>query len=140
MYRAPADPPLLVTAFANRVIGVVPSTGQIAWEVVLEGLVTSPEIAIEQGVVIAVNMDFVTFIDHATGQLRGRVALPQENRARPTIIVHDGYLYIGRTGDLTCVSFSGQVMWSQPFTGRGYGAMALGFPGNIRQADHQGSR
>ena len=139
MHRSSAYP-LLVTAFSNRVFGIVASTGQIAWEHVLEGLNTLPEIAIEQGVVIVVNMDSVTFIDHATGQLLGRTNIPETNRSRATVVVQDGYVYIGRNGDLCCVSFAGQLMWHQPFTGRGFGAIALGFPGNIRQGDHQGRR
>jgi hypothetical protein len=130
---------LLVTSFNNRVFGIVPSTGEIYWEHVLEGLVTSPEIAIEQGVVIAVNMDYVTFMDHATGLLIGRVALPTANRMRPTMIVHERHVYIGRAGDLSCVSFDGRLLWTQPFPGRGHGTMAIGFPGNIRQGDHMGS-
>ena len=49
-------------------------------------------------------------------------------------------LFIGNSGAVACYSRSGDFLWEQYFTGEGFGEPALGFPGNVRQADDKGTR
>lgn len=136
MYRQDAHPnrSTLVTAFAGKVFGLDRRTGATLWTHALDqnGVL---EIAIHEGVVIVVTRGTLSFIDYATGRGLARVTLVGQWAGRPTMIVDDGHIYIGRHGELSCYKLTGQPVWNQPFPGQGMGGMALGLPGNLRQAD-----
>lgn len=140
MYRqdAPADRPILVTAFNRRLFGIDRATGEIRWSVIREiGDDQIYEIAIDGDIVIAASSTQIGFVDYLSGKVHAIVPIGGDAR-RPLMVVDGGFLYITTTGQLTCFTTRGQLVWNQPFKGHGYGPMALGLPGNIRQADDNG--
>lgn len=139
MHRTPANN-VLVTAFSNQIYGLDPASGQILWAFQPPNGYGEVEIAIEEGVVIAANSAVVAFLDYQTGQPLAVVPIPGEYSRRPTMIVQGGYVYVGRNGEVSCLTTRGHAVWAQPFTGKGMGSVALGLPGNIRQADDVGSK
>lgn len=142
MHRAPAND-ILVTAFSNQIFGLDVASGQIRWEVVPPQGFGEIELAIEDGVVIAANSSVivfidvsVAFIDYMTGHVHAIVPLTGNNRmGRPTMIIAGGHLFIGRSGEVRCMTLRGQPVWTKELLGRGMRSLSLGFPGNIRQAD-----
>lgn len=56
------------------------------------------------------------------------------------MLVDGGHVYVARGGEVTCFTTQGQVVWFNPFKGKGTGSIALGLPGNVRQADDIGSK
>ena len=133
MNQAPATP-LLVIGNGGNVLGLDPQTGQTRWEVNPKGA-GAVELAIEGGVVIAANDVNVAFIDYSSGYVHAIVPLSGDKMGRPTMVVANGHLYIGRPGEICCMSLRGQVVWKKELLGRGLRSVSLGFPGNIRQAD-----
>jgi outer membrane protein assembly factor BamB len=135
MYRSDASPDrtLLVAAFGCLVFGLERSSGAVRWEVKLEG--AEVEIAIADGVVIAATQTHLAFIDYATGALHKSVGLQGGWVGRPTMLVDAGHIYVGRNGEVSCYTLRGENIWLEPFKGKGAAAVALGLPGNVRQAD-----
>lgn len=134
------DRTILVTAFNSKLFGVDRASGEVRWtvsEALGEGIY---EIAIEAGVVIVASISHVGFVDYLTGAVHAVVEIKGEHPRRPTMVVDRGFVYVAQDGELTCLTNRGQRVWQQPFKGKGFGAMALGFPGNLRQADDPGSR
>jgi outer membrane protein assembly factor BamB len=136
MNQAPATPanPVLVIGNGGNVVGLDPATGQTRWEVNTKGA-GAVELAIEGGVVIAANDVNVSFIDYATGYVHAIVPLSGDKLGRPTMVVSNGQLFIGRPGEICCMTLRGQPVWKKELLGRGLRSISLGFPGNIRQAD-----
>lgn len=56
------------------------------------------------------------------------------------MVVAGGHIYVGRAGTVSCMTTRGQPVWVQKFEGKGFGSVALGFAGNIRQADDAGTK
>lgn len=140
MYRQDASPDrtILVTTFNSRVFGIDRATGDIRWSVVRElGDDQIYEIAIEGDVVIAASSTNIGFIDYRSGTVHAIVPIGGMAR-RPLMVVDGGFVYLSTSGELVCFTTRGQVVWKQGFKGHGYGPMALGLPGNIRQADDNG--
>lgn len=133
MNRAPAPPPLVI-GNGGHVLGLGPLTGETRWEVKPDGA-GEVELAIQDGVVIAANDVSVAFIDHQSGHVHALVPLGGERMGRPTMVVAGGNLYIGRPGEVRCLTLRGQLVWRKDLLGRGLRSISLGFPGNIRQAD-----
>ncbi|AKV00144.1 hypothetical protein AKJ09_06807 [Labilithrix luteola] len=51
------------------------------------------------------------------------------------MLFDQGQLIVSALGSVACLTLPGELVWQQPFSGEGYGAVAAGFPGNVRQAD-----
>jgi outer membrane protein assembly factor BamB len=139
MHRAPASG-ILVTAFTNQIFGLDVASGQIRWEVVPPIGYGEIELAVEEGVVIAANSNVVTFIDYASGYVHAVVPIPGDYSRRPTMIVEGDRVYVARNGETVCMTTRGQIVWVQPFKGKGMGSVSLALPGNVRQADDIGSK
>lgn len=141
MYRSDAAPfdGILVTAFRGRVFGINRTNGAIVWAHETGGQ-SEIEIAIIDSTVIAVESRSLTFLDYATGRVYKQVALAGEYPWRPVMLIDKGHIYIARSGELTCYSASGDTLWHQPFTGQGFGELALALPGQARQADSRGNK
>lgn len=142
MYRQDAAPDrtILVTAFNSQLFGIDRATGQVRWtvsEILGYGLF---EIAIEHDVVIVASPVNLGFVEYLTGKILAVVPIGGEYPGRPTMLVDNGFVYIGRQGELTCFTTRGQKVWQEPFKGKGMSTMALGLPGNVRQADDPGAR
>lgn len=140
MYRTSDPGSILIAAFADKVFGIDRGTGAIRWRVQITTLVTGlVEIAVDDDVVIAVTPTHIAFIDYATGALRKRIDRRDKARnARAILLLADGHLYIGGTGQIACYSVHGDLVWDQGFKGEGYGEVALGLPHRVRQADGRG--
>lgn len=125
---------VLVIGNGGNVLGLDPMTGNTRWEVTTKGA-GAVELAIEGGVVIAANDVNVSFIDYSTGHVHAIVPLSTDKMGRPTMVVAGGHLFIGRPGEICCMTLRGQPVWKKDLLGRGLRSISLGFPGNIRQAD-----
>lgn len=148
MYRESAaeDRSILVTAFKGRVFGLDRTTGQLRWEVSLVVqaggwmVEDETEIWITGGVVIAASTSRLAFIAYADGRVLASKEIPGSYPSRPTMLVDGQHIYIGRGGELSCFTTRGDLVWFQPFQGKGLGSLAIGLPGNVRQADDAGSK
>ncbi|MBS2017150.1 MAG: PQQ-binding-like beta-propeller repeat protein [Deltaproteobacteria bacterium] len=142
MYRQDAAPDrsILVTAFNATIFGIDRATGEIRWTVsdVFTGGIL--ELALEEDVLIAASSEKLGFVEYATGRVLAVVDIEGEHPRRPTMLVADGHVYIGRNGELSCYTTRGQRVWYQPFHLKGFGSMALALPGIVRQADDIGGR
>ena len=143
MYR---DPPetnrdLLITAFGGKVFALERTHGAVRWHLVLEDNAFVIDLHIGATVVLAVTISLLVFIDYATGSVHRKVEQAGKHRAaRPQVLIDGQHLFVARNGEVVCYTLGGDHLWTQPFIGQGYGEVALGFPGNVRQADDRGSR
>lgn len=135
MYRSDAavDRSVLIAAFGSRVFGIERGSGQIRWEAELAG--ADVEIVIADATVIAATQTHLAFIDYRSGTIHKSVALQGNWIGRPTMIIDGEHIYVGGNGEVSCYTLRGDAVWLQPFKGKGTGAVALGVPGNVRQAD-----
>jgi outer membrane protein assembly factor BamB len=137
MYRADAsqDRSLLIAAFLGKVFAVDRSTGQIRWRTAL-GSNEVVELAIGEGLVVALTASRLAFLTYATGQIVRFVERQDEAiGGRATLLIDAGQLIVAGAGAVACYSLQGDLRWTQPFKGEGHGDVAIGFPGNVRQAD-----
>lgn len=136
------DRSILVVGLNECVIGLDRLTGAIRWEhkigsgsSLIRGEVS---LSINYGVVVASGYwNEVVCLDYLTGALRWSVATRQTGRA--TILLEPDQVVCIKDGYVDCYSPTGQHLWQQPLTGRGVGRGALGYPGNVAQADDIGT-
>lgn len=134
------DRTILVVGFRGQVFGLERATGHVVWETPLgDRFADETEIWIGNDVVIAASRTRLAFIAYETGQLYASIPLPGSYESRPTMLVDEEHVYIGRRGELSCFTTRGQPVWFNPFKGKGLGSMAIGLPGNVRQADDTGT-
>jgi len=131
---------LFITAFGNKVFALDRTTGQIRWRVMLGGkyeLATVVEIAIDDDTVIVCTPNRLGIIDYASGELRKEILRGDATKSapRPTMVIDGKQIFIAGVGVLSCYTTQGELVWDQPFKGEGYGAISMGLPGNVRQAD-----
>ncbi len=140
-YRESAneDRSILVTAFAGKLFGLHRDDGCIAWTRLLGGG-HEVEILIDCGRVYATQGREVHCVDYETGELVWEVKMPNAYEGRPTMVVERDHLFVGSAGEVSCLSLQGEVVWTQHFVNMGIGAVALGFPGNVRQAADWGGK
>lgn len=98
------------------------------------------EIAIEGGVIVACTRSVLTFIRYDDGQVMNSVALVGAHPRQPIMVIDGGQIFVARNGEVACYTLAGDPVWVQPFGGMGFGSVALGFPGVLRQADDAGSK
>lgn len=142
MYRtsSDADRSILVSAFSGKIFGLSRATGEAAWSAEIEPYGGEVELAIEGGVVIACTRQRLAFFDYLTGRTIAIVPLVGEHSRRPTMVVDGGQILVGRNGEVACYATNGDAIWLQKFEGMGFGSVALGVPGNVRQADDAGAK
>jgi outer membrane protein assembly factor BamB len=142
MYRTDADPdrPVLVVAFNGRVFGLDARTGQRQWSHDITPGHGEVELVVQSGKLFAAVGRTLLCIAYPTGELLGKTTLPGTYQSRPTMMVNGDLLYVASGGELTCLDASGKPLWHEPFVGKGIGSIALGFPGDVRQADDVGSK
>jgi len=138
MYRmdASADRSILIVAYSAQVFGIDRMNGQIVWHQRISHTGMVVEFAIVEQVVVALCGDKLLFLDYRSGHLHKAVTLPAST-ARPTMLVDGQQVVIAVDGKVLCYTTTGDHVWLQPFTGHGYGTIAVGLPGNIRQADYR---
>jgi outer membrane protein assembly factor BamB len=134
------DRSVLVVGLNGRVFGLERTSGAVRWVFQLDiGGLGSYEVflAIRYGVVVASSWgDQIVVLDYQTGALRWAAKTTSPGRA--TILLETDVVICAKSGYLDCFDHYGQRLWSQPLTGYGGGGTALGFPGNIAQADEPG--
>ena len=132
---------ILVCAFANTVHGLDRASGLTKWTATPFGDSSQGvevEMAIVDGVVIVATNQNIAFIDYATGHVHAAVGIPEGLELRPTMIVDGSHVYVARAASVTCFTLRGQVVWNRRIPSDDQSSMALGIPGNVRQADDTG--
>lgn len=145
MTRDPAnDAPILVMAAHGRLVGLDRRTGQTAWTVVLTEEVDryyggfAVELLMTASRVYAAGWksDEIVCVEYPTGREIGRAKLTLAGEGRVAMIVDGGQLFAARDGQVACFTLDGQPVWSsERVFDKSLLPTALGFPGNVRQAD-----
>jgi outer membrane protein assembly factor BamB len=134
------DRSVLVVGLRGLVYGLDRVTGAVRWRNSLpEGGLGEVFIAVGFGVVVAsargANLHCLSYL---TGETRW--VQPTQAMGRATIVIEAAQIVCAKGGYIDCFAPDGTTMWSQPLKGAGLGRMALGFPGNVAQADDVGSQ
>ena len=129
-------PPVLVVAFNTHVVGVEPQTGVRlwSWSPMPAGAAAGWRIAFAPGGrVLACGGTLVVCLAYETGKELWRRDSPV---SAGTLLVEGDRFFLAGSGTLAAFDLdSGKLLWHEPFKGHGHGAVALGFPGNVVQAD-----
>jgi outer membrane protein assembly factor BamB len=139
MYRehSETDRDLLIAAFGGKLFALERATGRVRWEVILTPPCNVVDLHIGRTIVLAVTGRHLTFVDYATGAVRRVVEQAGEHLTnRPSVLIDGAQIFIGSNGEVCCYTQDGDLVWVQPFAGKGFGGVALGFPDNVRQVDH----
>jgi hypothetical protein len=65
---------------------------------------------------------------------------PTHSSGSETIVIEPDHIVCAKGGYVDCFAPSGAPLWSQPLSGYGLGRSALGYPGNVAQADDRGEQ
>ncbi|AKV02307.1 hypothetical protein AKJ09_08970 [Labilithrix luteola] len=126
-------------AFYGKLFALDRATGRVAWRTQIDntsysvGNAPAIELAIGDDVIVACTVNNLVFVEYATGRLLRNV--PRSESGRATMLFDQGQLIVSALGAVSCYTLQGELVWQQPFSGEGYGVIAAGFPGNVRQAD-----
>jgi hypothetical protein len=144
-YRANAAPlepdrSILVVALSGNVYGIDRASGEVRWSNDLRGGgIAEVFLAIGYGVVVVSAFGSRLFcLDYLTGQTRWEHTTKTTGRA--TILLEPDQIVCAKGGYVDCFGPDGRLLWQQPLKGAGVGRIALGYPGNVAQADDEGSR
>jgi outer membrane protein assembly factor BamB len=132
---------LIIAAFGGKVFGVDAATGAPRWKVEVEWTSGPVELIVTRERVVALTGRWILLLERETGRALKKVERKDNGAgARPVALVDGPHLFIGSAGALCCYTLDGEFLWDQPFKGEGLGVVALGVPGNVRQADDRGSK
>lgn len=132
------DRSILVVGLNARVFGIDRMTGALRWEQQLGQYPQEVAIAVGFGVVVASSSGKALHcLDYLTGAPRWSVETT--NTGRATILIEPDHIVCMKAGYVDCFSPAGQLLWQQPLKGKGIGRGALGYPGNVVQADDTGN-
>ncbi len=126
---------ILVAALDGIVVGVDRDSGAIVWRNDLRGAgYAEVALAIRSGrVFLSAGGSTLYCLDYAGGEMLWTAETSGSGRA--TILVDPPHVIVGKGGRLDCFDDDGNQLWSQALEGLGQGRVALGFPGNVVQAD-----
>jgi outer membrane protein assembly factor BamB len=130
------DRSILVIGLSGRVFGIDRQTGVLRWNV---ELMSGGEIsiAVDYGVVIASSLGpAIHCLDYLTGARRWSAQTTATGRA--SLLIEPDQIVCVKDGYVDCFSPAGQPIWRQPLQGQGTGRAAVGYPGNVVQADEAG--
>jgi outer membrane protein assembly factor BamB len=129
------DRSLLVVGLNGHLLGINRELGAVAWTNKLPGGGHGALfLAMRYGVLVASAHGSSIFrVDYRFGHTLWRAETTSAGRA--TILIEPDCIVVAKSGYLDCFTHDGEKLWSQPFTGLGVGAVAMGFPGNVVQAD-----
>jgi outer membrane protein assembly factor BamB len=130
---------LLIVALNGDVAALNKKDGSELWRTRISaggwGTVT---IAFDTEVVFACALSSPLFcLAYRTGDVLWQQAT-KVRYGRAALVVEDGLAYAARGGEVECFTREGVRLWRQGLKGMGVGATALGFPGNLIQADDTG--
>jgi hypothetical protein len=132
------DRSILVVGLNGRLFGLDRASGEPRWFNDLEGSSGEVTLAIDYGVVIASAAHAALYcIDYLTGVTRWRQFTKDSGRA--TILLEPDQIVCMKSGYVDCFAPDGRLLWQQPLKGQGLGRGALGYPGNVAQADDPGT-
>ncbi|MBI4702489.1 MAG: PQQ-binding-like beta-propeller repeat protein [Deltaproteobacteria bacterium] len=137
MYRdkEQAGRDLVVVAVAGRVAALDRHSGAERWRSDLPGG-SWGEVAVavtEQHVLASAAGNVLFCLDYRTGEQLWTAQTSCTGRA--SILVDGEQIFVARSGEIECFSSTGKRLWHSPLKGMGTGAMALGLPGGVVQAD-----
>ena len=136
MYRNSGPVAPLVAAFSGRVFGLDPATGRVLWEKTLDMAGNPSALVVTESFVYVATFSTLTCLRYTRGELVWTVDTHVAGRA--TLLLDDERLLVGKRGVVECFSLSGERLWRNDFKGKGQGAVALGYPGAVMQADDRG--
>ena len=130
---------ILILGISGQVIGIDALTGNIRWQDGMKGGGYGE-------VALAANEEFV-FASARGAKLfcyrrtSGEVLWVSDTSAsgRATVVVEGRLVFVAKGGEVNAFTFTGERQWKQQLSGKGLGRIAMGFPGNIVQADDPGS-
>jgi outer membrane protein assembly factor BamB len=120
----------LVVAFNGRIFGIERHDGSIRWEHQLQSAAFPVvRFTIYEGRIYVGNHDRLWCIDYETGETHWNTRL---RFTSVTGVLCDGHrVFVASSGELECVSLSGELLWENGFDGKGYGELALGIPEEV---------
>lgn len=135
----PRDRSILVVGLNGKVYGIDRATGELRWRNDLKGGGFGEVfLAVDYGVIVASAGGAMMYcLDYLTGQERWRAATQASGRA--TILIEPDHIVCAKGGYVDAYTVEGRRLWSQPLSGAGVGRVALGYPGNVVQADDPGT-
>ena len=135
-----ADRSVLVVALGGNVLGLDRMTGAVRWTNSLPGGGSHEVfVALRYGVLAVSAWGSKVFrLDYLTGATLW--AADTTGSGRATIVVEHDLIVVGKSGYLDGYDHGGRRLWSQSLSGKGTGRLALGFPGNVAQADDPGGQ
>jgi outer membrane protein assembly factor BamB len=133
-FREGAPTPVVVLAIESRVLGIEPGTGEVRWEHNLASLSSTPTaLLITPNHVFAAANNKLYCLEYPTGTLLWKAEVPN---GRAVLLLDGGRLFVSTSsGKIECYTLDGQRLWQNPLKGKGTGAVAIGVPGNVMQAD-----
>jgi outer membrane protein assembly factor BamB len=142
MFRSSAaeDRSLLIVGINGVVMAMSPQSGRAIWRNDLKGAGHGVvELLVTADLVVATGQG--TRI-HALAYRTGETLWTAEHTSsgRATFLAEGELLFVAKGGELCCFSLDGERLWHERFSGHGMGTIALGFPGNVRQADWAGTQ
>ena len=128
--------PLLVTAL---LVGIAVSLIQAVTQIQEQTLTFIPKLLL-LALVFVLTLPWMVsqLIDYLTGVTRWRKSTKDAGRA--TILIEPDQILCMKNGFVDCFAPDGRLLWHQPLDGQGLGRGALGYPGNVAQADDPGTR
>lgn len=135
-YRETGPVSTLVAAFSGNVFGLDPSTGRVLWEQQLDQAGNPTALVITESFIYAATYGTLACLRYPTGKLVWSVDTRTPGRA--TLMLDGQRLIVAKAGVIECFSLAGQGLWHNEFRGKGQGAVALGHPGIVVQADDGG--
>ncbi len=132
--RQPQAPGVLVASFSGRVFGVEPASGQVSWEHDVDRTANAASIVVTEDRVYVGSFSALTCLRYPTGEPLWSVE-PRVTSRRTTLLLAGDRLFLASSGEIECFTLDGRSLWHQGFRGKGQGDVALGFPGNVVQAD-----
>ncbi len=133
------DRSILVVGLRGRILGLDRSTGVLRWENKLGldvGKGAYREVALEMrygAVIVSGFTNTIYRIDYQSGNTLWKAYTSASGPA--TIVIEADCVIVAKDGYLDCFSLDGESLWKQPLSGKGHGSVALGFPGNVQQAE-----
>ncbi len=133
------DRSLLVVGLKGKVYALDRATGDVRWQNDLpDGGRGEVALAVGYGVVIVSAFGSRIFcLDYLTGAERWSQSTQAGGRA--TVLIEPDQIVCAKGGYVDCYTPDGRSLWAQPLQGAGLGRVALGYPGNVVQADDPGS-
>jgi outer membrane protein assembly factor BamB len=133
---AETDRSIPVVATNGKVRGLDRTSGAIRWSNDLTGGgIGSVFVAFRFGVLAVSALGAKVFrLDYATGATLWE-AETSGGGGRAAIVIEPDLMFVAKAGQVDAFDHDGIRLWTQPLRGLGLSGVALGFSGNLAQAD-----